>query len=92
MSPSFLVEILCYTCGPFTITLASSAYICAGRCLILKSVRRPFEEGCMISPPQMGPLPQNCVSRVAQHVREEKEGKKENKRLKANDLCGRKFL
>ena len=36
MSPSFLVKILCYTWRPFTITLASSAIIYAGRCLILK--------------------------------------------------------
>ena len=36
MSPSFLVKILCYTWRPFTITLASSAIICAGLCLILK--------------------------------------------------------
>jgi hypothetical protein len=26
----FLIKILCYTCRPFTITLASSAFICAG--------------------------------------------------------------
>ena len=33
MSPSFLVKIVCYTWRPFTITLASSAIICA----VLKS-------------------------------------------------------
>ena len=37
MSPSFPVKILCYAWRPFTITLASSAIICASRCLILKS-------------------------------------------------------
>ena len=31
MSLSFLIKILCYACWPFTITLASSAFICAGR-------------------------------------------------------------
>ena len=36
MYPLFLFKIVCYTCRPFTITLASSAYICAGHCLILK--------------------------------------------------------
>jgi hypothetical protein len=30
MSQSFLVKMLCYTWRPFTITLASSAFICAG--------------------------------------------------------------
>ena len=33
MSPSFL-KILCYLFRPFTIKLASSAFICAGRCRI----------------------------------------------------------
>ena len=37
MSPTFLVKIVCYTWRPFTITLASSAIICAGHCLILTS-------------------------------------------------------
>ena len=32
MSPYFLVKILCYSERPFTITLTSSAIICAGRC------------------------------------------------------------
>ena len=32
MSPSFLVKIICYICRPVTITLVSSAFICAGRC------------------------------------------------------------
>ena len=36
MSPSFLVKILCYACRSFIVTLASSAIICASRCLILK--------------------------------------------------------
>ena len=39
MSPSFLVKILCYRCRPFANKLASSAYICAGCCLILKSLQ-----------------------------------------------------
>ena len=39
LSPSFLVKIVCYTWRPFTITLASSAIICAGRCLILTSAQ-----------------------------------------------------
>ena len=43
MSPSFLVKILCYTWWPFTITLASSAIICAGRCLILKWLKNSEE-------------------------------------------------
>ena len=37
MSPSFLGKILCYTWRPFTIKLASSAIVCAGLCLDLKS-------------------------------------------------------
>ena len=36
MSPSFLVESLCYTSKTFTITLASSAFISPGSRLILK--------------------------------------------------------
>ena len=35
MFPLCLVKILCYTCRPFTNTLASSTYISAGPCLIL---------------------------------------------------------
>ena len=35
MSPSFLFKILCYTWRPLTITLPSSVFICARRCLIL---------------------------------------------------------
>ena len=37
MSPSFLIKILRYTWRPFAVSLASSAFICAARCLILKS-------------------------------------------------------
>jgi hypothetical protein len=33
MYPLFLFKIVCYTCRPFTITLASSAYISADFCL-----------------------------------------------------------
>ena len=43
MSPKFLVKILCYTRRSFTISLALSAFIFAGRCLILKSITNDLE-------------------------------------------------
>ena len=41
MSPSFLVEILCYICTPFTITSPSPSqvFICAGHYLNLKVLK-----------------------------------------------------
>ena len=44
MSQSFLIKILCYTSRPFTITLVSTAVICAGRCMILKWLQLLVEE------------------------------------------------
>ena len=40
MCLSFLVKILCYTWRPFTITLASSAFIYDGRCPIIADEKR----------------------------------------------------
>ena len=48
MSLLFLVKIFFYTWRPFTITLASSAIICAGHCLILK---------CLVISFCLSPLP-----------------------------------